>query len=124
MKGGVSVSIDFNTFGSDLSGLIAQKVAAKIFRIARSRVRVKTRELQNSIKNIGITRQHFIVVSETPYAAAQEWGRTDIPKYGYTPYMTPAAEEAASNESLSQICDEAMGNLKAKMAWRKLHGIG
>jgi hypothetical protein len=133
MKGGVYVSIDLGSFGGDLGALIAQKVAAKIFRKARELVRVSTPltapykeqhgELRNSIKNIGINRSHFIVVAETPYAAAQEWGRPDLPRYGYTPYMTPAAEEAASNESLSQICDEAMGNLKDKMAWRKLHGI-
>jgi len=59
---------------------------------AKRLVRVDTGRLRNSIDTI---RQPLIryIGSSVVYAAAQEFGRPDLPHYGYTPYLRPAARK-------------------------------
>ena len=107
MKGGVTINLDFEKYGNEVAAVMAQRVSAEIERRAKRKVRVKTRELQNSIKVIGVTRYRFLVIAQTPYAAAQEWGRPDLPKYGFTHYMEPSAIEVAQENVMRQLLREA-----------------
>ena len=131
MKGGVYVSVNISALGSDIAVQIISRVTANITNNARRRVRVSTEAtvpggphgtLRNSIQKIGVNRMSWIVVAETPYAAVQEWGHPLYPRYGYTPYMTPAAQEETTDAALSKICDEVAGDLAAKAQFKALYG--
>ena len=63
--------------------------AMLVERDAKQIVRVDTGALKNSIsiKKIKLGRK---IGSSKIYASAQEFGRTDLSGYGYTPYLRPA----------------------------------
>ena len=42
------------------------------------------------------------------YALAQEFGRPDMPKYSFRPYMRPAASKATSREDLNKVKRDAV----------------
>lgn len=122
-RGSVEIFIDLSKYGNEIAAAMAQRVCSEIVIKAKKLVRVKTRELQNSIKNIGVTRYHFMAVAETPYAAAQEWGRPDLKKYGFTPYMTPAAEEVSNPGNIQKLADESVESAKLKAQARQRKGL-
>lgn len=122
-KGSVEIFIDLSKYGNELAAAMAQRVCSEIVIAAKKLVRVKTRELQNSIKNIGVTRYHFMAVAETPYAAAQEWGRPDLPKYGFTPYMTPAAQEVSQPGNIQKLTNESVESARLKAQARERKGL-
>jgi len=57
---------------------------------AKRLVRVDTGLLRASINTVSKPMSRYIGSSKN-YAAAQEFGRPDLNKYGYTPYLRPAA---------------------------------
>lgn len=122
-RGSVEIFIDLSKYGNEIAAAMAQRVCSEIVIKAKKLVRVKTRELQNSIKNIGVTRYHFMAVAETPYAAAQEWGRPDLKKYGFTPYMTPAAEEVSNPGNIHKLADESIESARLKAQARERKGL-
>lgn len=127
-KGSVEIFIDLSKYGNELAAAMAQRVASEIGIKAKSLVRVKDRHLQNSIHSIGISRLHFIVVAETPYAAIQEWGPPDTPywsgrKYTWRPYMTPAAEFASQDANLKKWSDESVAAAQLKAQARERKGL-
>jgi len=63
---------------------------------AKRLVRVNTGLLRASIDTIPRPLTRYIG-SHKEYAAAQEFGRPDIPRYGYTPYLRPALEKNTQN---------------------------
>ena len=65
------------------------KGALRVERDAKRLVRVDTGRLRASIDTLKepLTRR---IGSGVVYAAAQEFGRSDLPHYGYTPYLRPA----------------------------------
>lgn len=122
-RGSVEIFIDLSKYGNEIAAAMAQRVCSEIVIKAIKLVRVRTRELQNSIKNIGVTRYHSMAVAETPYAAAQEWGRPDLKKYGFTPYMTPAVEFASQDANLKKWADESVGAAQLKSQARQRKGL-
>jgi hypothetical protein len=122
-RGSVEIFIDLSKYGNELAAAMAQRVCSEIVIAAQELVRVRTRDLQNSIKTIGVTRYHFMAVAETPYAAAQEWGRPDLPKYGFTPYMTPAAQEVSQPGNIQKLTNESVESAKLKAQARQRKGL-
>ena len=80
-------------------------VANRIVEKAKATVRVDSSNLQGSIKiqSFEATKNGFTVEvgSTEDYAAIQELGPADERKYGFTPYLQPAADQ----ESLTLISD-------------------
>lgn len=103
---GVQFNIDLTKFPGVLADRIAQGVAVYIRIEAKKKVRVAERDLQNSIQTEG-RGGSYVTFSETPYAAAQEFGRPDLPNYGFTPYMRPSAAEAATDNVVREIARRA-----------------
>jgi len=101
----VEIKIDLGKYTSVMADKIAQGIAVDIRNKAKKKVRVDKGDLRNSIQAIKIASGSYEVFAQAPYAAAQEFGRPDLPKYGYTPYMRPAAEQAISN--LDKIVEKA-----------------
>lgn len=87
------MGFDFVRFVNVFADRIGQRVAVEVRKRARAIVRVDTRELRNSIRVENLGNGVREVSSNTDYAAAQEYGRPDLPRYGFTPYMRPAAKE-------------------------------
>lgn len=93
MSSRVQIFVDLRLLAPEFASNISQAIAGKIKNLARGKVRIDTRNLQNTIQSIGVTRTRFIVVADTEYASAQEWGRPDLDSYGFTPYMEPSSKE-------------------------------
>lgn len=100
------MKIDMVRYTRELTRLTIQLTGAAIRNKAREIVRTDTHELQNSIRFDLLSRERGEVSANTPWAAAQEWGRPDLPRYGFTPYMRPAAAEVINNQ-FTRIVGEA-----------------
>lgn len=103
-KAGVVYTYRLPKYLRSMVGRVLQLTAAEVRNKARGTVRVDTSRLRNSIRvdNVGGERE---VSANTPYALAQEFGRPDLPRYGYTPYMGPAAKYTA--DRIPDIAREA-----------------
>jgi len=66
--------------------------ANKIEYAAKRIVRVDTGELKASINTWKPGRLQYNIGSSKDYAAAQEFGRPDLLRYRFRPYLRPAAE--------------------------------
>ena len=65
---------------------------------AKTLVRVDTGNLRGSItKNVDSSSLIGTVSTNSEYALAQEFGRKDLPKYGFTPYMRPGLNDNKKN---------------------------
>lgn len=93
MSGSLKVNIDLGSFPTEYSDALLQLAAAKTRNLAKRFVRFKTHNLQNSIRADRVSDEEYVVSSDVEYALAQEYGRPDLPNYGFTPYMRPAAQE-------------------------------
>jgi hypothetical protein len=87
------VRFDFKRFADVFADEIAAFTAVTVRKAAREAVRVDTGELRNSIRTEKVGEGEREVSANTEYAAAQEYGRPDLPNYGFTPYVRPAAKE-------------------------------
>ena len=72
---------------------------------AKRLVRVDTGRLKNSVDTIRRPLERSIG-SSVQYAAAQEYGRVDLPRYGYTPYLRPALRK--NKQSINRLIAEAL----------------
>ena len=104
----VERELDLVGFAEDVGRQMVVLLSADVNNFARRNVRVDTGRLRNSIRTDIISRDERQVSAETPYAAAQEFGRPDIPNYGFTPYARPAAREATTDQNLRRRADEAV----------------
>jgi hypothetical protein len=115
--------MNLGNLASDFGENVGRLMMGRIAREARSRVAVDTRNLQNSIKAITISKKRFSVIASTEYAAAQEWGLAKFgkPNYTFTPYMTPASKHVLEPRNLSIIVKEGYDGAveKAKRRARK-----
>jgi hypothetical protein len=105
-SGKVEIYLNLPDFSDAFSRELVQLIAADIKNIARELVRWKTHALQNSIKIIK-NKYDTWVLSEEPYGAAQEFGRPDLPNYGFTPHMRPASVMATEDALIRKDCDSA-----------------
>lgn len=87
---------DFGRFVDVFADKLGQSVAITARNEARRNARVDTGNLRNSIRADKTGESEREVSANTEYAAAQEWGRPDLPNYGFTPYMRPGAKEAVN----------------------------
>jgi len=99
----VEIFLDLSKFGDILADNVTQRVAADVKNKARRNVRVDTGRLRNSIRVDGVGFAVYEVVTDTPHSLAQEFGRPDLPNYGFTPYLRPAAQQAAKAENIAKI---------------------
>lgn len=67
---------------------LAEEMQAEALRL----VAIDTGDLQRSITIVRPEKPFslYAIESNLPYALAQEYGRPDLPRYRYTPYMGPA----------------------------------
>lgn len=109
----VEIFFDLRKFPIALVGRVAQLAAAEINKRARSKVRVDKGDLRSSIRTEK-EGDNFTVSANTEYAAAQEFGRPDLPRYGFTPYMRPALKETEGKlgEIAQQVFDDAVRDSK------------
>ena len=68
--------------GLDLAAFLVEGTAKRIVRVSTGRLKASI-----NIKRAKLTRK---IGTSVVYAAAQEFGRPDIPRYGYTPFLRPA----------------------------------
>jgi hypothetical protein len=87
------VRFDFKGFADAFADEVGAFTAVTVRKAARETVRVKNGDLRNSIRAEKVGEGEREVSANTEYAAAQEYGRPDLPNYGFTPYMRPAAKE-------------------------------
>jgi phage gpG-like protein len=106
------MSFDFVRYTRELADRVGWLTGITARKAARRNVRVDTGTLRNSIQLDKVAEDRHEVSANTEYAAAQEWGRPDLPNYGFTPYMRPAAKEAV--DEIRTNAEEA-----ARMAARK-----
>ena len=116
-----------------LSGWFAENVSAgiasKVAKFAKETVRVDSRALQGSIKHrpvqsVSMGGSHFLVVAETEYAAAQEYGLAPFvkPNYGYTPYMGVSADRVMDKSVFNPIVKDAYNGAIEKARRRGTSG--
>lgn len=103
------MAFDFVVFTRELADRIGWYTGVEARKAARDNVRVDTGTLRNSIQLDKVSANRHEVNANTEYAAAQEWGRPDLPNYGFTPYMRPAAKEAvdAIEENVRKAAQDA-----------------
>ena len=73
---------------------------------AKHRVRRDTSRLMTSIDVIKRPLTRYIG-SSVVYARAQECGRADLPRYGYTPYLRPAIRN--NKAEIKRLIKEGLG---------------
>ena len=94
-----------NTVNNDKLEKALDKAAMLVERDAKYQVRVDTGRLRSSINVIPEPLKRYIGTSVI-YAAAQEFGRPDLSKYGYTPYLRPALRK--NQAKIQQLIKEAL----------------
>ena len=117
-KAGVDIKIDTAKFVRVLADTLAQGVATNIRILAKKFVAVDSRDLQNSIRVEGLGMNQYEVLAGgvlgvkndkmVAYALAQEFGRPDLDKYTFTPYMRPAAQQAIQAEEINKVLKSAV----------------
>lgn len=91
------MSFDYAQFARQFTYAFASLTAADTVNAARRHVRVDTGNLRNSISMDEPRYGRFDIYTDEVYAAAQEYGRPDLPGYGFTPYMRPGLQDAIDN---------------------------
>lgn len=103
----VEIFLDMAKYGEVLADNLSQRVSADIKNKARKNVAVETGRLRNSLRVDKVAPALYEVITDTPYSLAQEFGRPDIPSYTFTPYLRPAAQQAAESGNLQKLVDQA-----------------
>lgn len=111
------IYIDLPEYAKHLADKVAQLANVDVRIRAKQKVRRRSYRLLNSIRTEKLGFCSYQTVAETPYAAAQEYGRPDLPRYGFTPFMRPAAQEVGSQENIQKYLKQAEES--AKMAAKK-----
>lgn len=95
----LTVYIDMAKYTKEYADSFLNLTALSVEALAVKKVRVRSGNLKNSIRNEQVGPYKWVVISQAPYAAAQEYGLGKLgkPKYGFTPYMRPAAIETENN---------------------------
>lgn len=120
----VEIFIDLPRFSRILSDRVAQGVATNVRILAKQFVASPGRneysrgDLRDSIRtertgfgeyqtlaggDVGQRRGRVIA-----YALAQEFGRPDLPRYTFTPYMRPAAKKASGPDEIRKVVRNAV----------------
>jgi hypothetical protein len=103
----IQVFYNLEKFTGILADVFSQRVAAGVTNYARKFVRKDTTNLTNQIRTVPVGPGEYVSEVEETYALAQEYGRTDLPRYGFTSYMRPAADEVTRQSNLDQYFSEA-----------------
>ena len=127
-KATVEIKLNCKKYTLMMADRLAQLTAAEAKNEARRQVAHPSAEhpyskgdLRNSILVARKGFADYVVEAggvDTPYAAAQEWGRPDLPKYSFKPYMRPGAKHAESVEQMNKNikrAEEAAANLTRVM---------
>ncbi len=119
MSSRVELYINLKGLAPDIAHNVAAAIAARVTNLAKATVRVSTEStvpggphgtLRNMIQRVPVSKGHFMVIADTEYAAAQEWGLAKFgkPKYGFTPYMRPSAKEVTKPSVFNPIAKDAV----------------
>jgi hypothetical protein len=103
----VEIFLDISEYTTVYADKFAQAINADVKNFARAKVAVKTSRLRNSIRIDKLGPASYQTVAQTPYAAAQEYGRPDLATYTFTPYMRPAAIKAGAKSNLDKRAIQA-----------------
>lgn len=112
--GKVEIFIDLSVYNSVLSDVFAQRVAAGVTIEAKKLVAHPSPQhpysvgnLRNQIRTVPVGFGSYVSEVEETYALAQEYGRPDLPRYSFKPYMRPGADEATTQKNLDKYLKEA-----------------
>ena len=96
---GVEIFINLSEYTEILSDTAAGLIASDVRKFAKNYVAKDTKALMTSIEldRVGDT---FYIWTDLPYSLAQEFGRPDLRRYTFTPYMRPAAKQATSESNV------------------------
>lgn len=128
------IYIDLKIFSEELADKVAQGLNTRVRIFAKQNVAVDSGDLRDSIRTSGTGGRYQTIAggvmgTDRPskyrknkkarmiaYALAQEFGRPDLPRYTFTPYMRPAAMQASEpgvvNEVLREATDAALRKSK------------
>lgn len=106
--------MSYKSFLLKTAELTTRRVTAEAKNQAKKNVRVKTGNLRNTIIGEKVSKLKGAVYTDEDYATSQEYGRPDIPAYGFTPYFRPAAKAAMrkSGEFMAESAEVAGRALK------------
>lgn len=108
------IFIDLSKYTEVLADRMAAIVNAEVWKNARNNVAVDTGRLRTSLTTAKLSKGHYETSAQTPYALAQEYGRPDLAKYTFTPYMRPTAKQATEIGKLNQFLKEAEATAKQR----------
>jgi phage gpG-like protein len=102
----IDIKLDMEKFAKLLAEGETEAAAIYAQRQAKALVRVDKGELRRSIDK-EVRKDKAFIGSDLPYAAAQEYG---IPgkKYGFTPYLRPAAQNTIAQIKAGKITPAAV----------------
>jgi hypothetical protein len=103
----VEIFIDMAKYSDVLSDNLSQRVSSDIRNKAKKIVRIDSTRLRNSIKVDKVGFASYEVFADVPHALAQEFGRPDLPSYGYTPYLRPAAQQALETGNFQILVEKS-----------------
>jgi hypothetical protein len=99
--------LDLSKYPEEIARQFVQRIAIEIRAKAKELCRKDTWELHNSIRADFVKNgRRAEISSNVPHGPAQEFGRPDLPRYGFTPHMRPAAKYAVEN--LDRFADEVI----------------
>ena len=106
----MEIYIDIKGYGRDFIEKVTDKVSKDVLSLAKKIVAVRTGKLRTTIRRERKKLGEYIVYTDkgdAVYNFAQEYGRPDLGKYKYTPYMRPAAFQAGQPGNLAKHAIEA-----------------
>lgn len=106
---------DLKVFADILVDLTGQATTRGIVNTIKKRNKPRlTGDLMDEIKEERISAIKYDIISELPYSAAQEFGRPDLQKYTYTPYMEPGALNGTTASKMNTYTTDAANGAKVR----------
>jgi hypothetical protein len=102
----VEIKLNLTKYTAVLADYIIHAVAVDIRNRAKRTVRKDTGDLRNSVQTEK-TAFGYETFSDAPHAAAQEWGRPDLPTYGFTSWARPSAQAASTGAGFNENVQKA-----------------
>lgn len=123
----IDIFLDVSKMTEEMATQSIQKTAAFIRNAGKQFVRKDTHALANSGRANQVGPMEFQVVFGgvgIPYAAAQEFGRPDLPNYGFTPYARPAAALSQKDPQTKKNVLNAVREARKKARVRRSKRVG
>ncbi len=100
--------VDLERYGKLFPDLLGQSTSAGIQNTIKKRNKPRlTGDLMSNIRFERIDFSNYRILSDLPYSAAQEFGRPDLAKYTFTPYMRPGALNGTTRNKMVEYVSSA-----------------